>query len=151
MFHEKFWFPGFYCPKLQIDIPSLTTPLYFSSIFRCLNSFDIKESGSSDSRVVLYDKKTVLALENPQETTEGNESESEAIETPSPSKKRRKKRKKKKSKVKKRKYDSSEGGCQSCDSIESSPSRYKEDLTWTGYKIKKKRKILQDQKSDLDV
>ena len=125
-------------------------------LFRCLNSFDIKESPSSDSRVILYDKKSVRALDHHPQLT-GEESE-EALS--SPLKKRRKGRKKKKAKKTSgsrrllRLHDDSEVGCQSCDSIESSPTRYKDDMTWTGYKIKKRRtkssKNLQeqDQKSD---
>ena len=128
--------------------------VYGNLYFRCLNSFDIKESPSSDSRVILYDKKSVRALDHHPQLT-GEESE-ETLS--SPVKKRRKGRKKKKAKKStegsRRLHDDSEVGCQSCDSIESSPTRYKDDMTWTGYKIKKRRtkssKNLQeqDQKSD---
>ena len=80
---------------------------------------------------------------------EEDESESNSY---SPVRKRRKKRKGKKKKAKKKsRHDDSEVGCQSCDSIESSPTRYKDDMTWTGYKIKQRRRTefsREDQKSD---
>ena len=48
-----------------------------------------------------------------------------------------KKRKKKKSPKKKREFE--EDPCESCESIDSSPTRYKNDISWSGYKLKKKR------------
>ena len=47
-----------------------------------------------------------------------------------------KKKKKKRTKVKRKLEDSNE--CQSCDSIDSSPTHYKDDEKWTGYKIKRR-------------
>ena len=47
-----------------------------------------------------------------------------------------KKKKKKRAKVKRKIEDSNE--CQSCDSIDSSPTHYKDDEKWTGYKIKRR-------------
>ena len=98
--------------------------------------------------MVLYTKKSVRAIDNPQESDD--EAEGEIIS--SPSKKRRKRRtKRKKKKSSKARHDFSEAACQSCDSIESSPSRYKDDLTWTGYKIKKRISHRDDQEDTEDL
>lgn len=97
------------------------------SIMWCLNSFDNdEESSSNQSRVVLIDQKTVMAVEKQPTDDEDLDEES------SPSKRKKKKKKKKK----RRKRDSS---CHSCDSIDSSPTRYKDDKTWTGFKLKQKK------------
>ena len=50
--------------------------------------------------------------------------------------KKKKHKRKIKTKSKRKREDSST--CHSCDSIDSSPTHYKDDTQWTGYKIKKR-------------
>merc|ERR1711913_106082 len=98
------------------------------SIMWCLNSFD--SESSSQSRNVLYDQKTqtVMAVENTGQSSGAGNSHQSTSNT-------KVKKKKKKRKVARKREDSS---CHSCDSIDSSPTHYKDDVQWTGYKIKKR-------------
>jgi len=102
------------------------------SIMWCLNAF-VAES-SSQSRNVVYDNitQTAIAVENPSQSA-GNSDQT----SPTKDKSHKvKKKKKKRTKVKRKLEDSNE--CQSCDSIDSSPTHYKDDEKWTGYKIKRR-------------
>merc|ERR1711971_533231 len=98
------------------------------SIMWCLNSF-VAES-SSQSRNVMYDNitQTAIAVENPSQSAGNSDQTTKDNKV--------KKKKKKRTKVKRKLEDSNE--CQSCDSIDSSPTHYKDDEKWTGYKIKRR-------------
>ena len=110
------------------------------SILWCLNSFDQSKQedealDQSKSRVILYDAiaKTVMAVEKLPNEDDGNSSP-----------KKKKKKKKKKSPRKKRSRRTTypnDDPCESCESIDSSPTRYKDDKVWTGYKLKSKRSL----------
>ena len=109
------------------------------SILWCLNSFDQSKQedealDQSKSRVILYDAKTVMAVEKlPNDKEDGSP----------PKKKKKKKRKKSQSPRKKqpRRTLPDDDPCESCESIDSSPTRYKNDKVWTGYKLKSKRSL----------
>lgn len=103
------------------------------SILWCLKSFNSSndDENSTQSRVILYDAKTVMAVEKlPSENPENNSK-----------KKKKKKRKRNRNSPKRKRFsrrDFQEDPCESCESIESSPTRYKDDTTWTGYKLKRR-------------
>ena len=110
------------------------------SILWCLNSFDQSKQedealDQSKSRVILYDAiaKTVMAVEKlPNDNEDG-----------SPPKKKKKKKKKKSPRKKRPRRTTlpNDDPCESCESIDSSPTRYKNDKVWTGYKLKSKRSL----------
>lgn len=112
------------------------------SIMWCLNSFDNSEDAASPntSRVLLYDQKTVMAVENPSTANGQSTSSSKKSKTNKGQKVKKFTKKMKKSNVKvKRPRKRDDSFCQSCDSIDSSPTNYRNDSSWTGYKLKKDR------------
>lgn len=119
--------------------------------FRCLKSFDEDSDAQNSSRVVLYDKKTVMALENGEAQIPAKKSSPKKVYH----KKKRKKRLvhsgKKPPKIPPQEKTEEEEKCHSCcESIDSSPSSYKNDLIWSGFKIKKKWKPQPDNESDVE-
>ena len=104
------------------------------SIMWCLNSFDTTNT-SSQSRVILYDKKSVMAVESPPKGSVDPSGDP-------PKKKKKKKKIRKGPRHRKRSQRTNQddpAACLSCDSIDSSPTHYKDDVQWTGYKTKWKK------------
>ena len=121
------------------------------SIMWCLNSFDDKSP--AENRSLVFDQKTVMAFDKVQDPDISDEDDEDkvAVELLGPGSNKKKKKKKTKKKKNRGKVSSSAVGggathkkeedyCLSCDSIDSSPTSYRDDKIWTGYKLKRKER-----------
>jgi hypothetical protein len=118
------------------------------SIMWCLTKFDAQNKDKVKKRVIVYKQKTVLAVEDESKLANNdNHPAIEVLEEEIAPQSTQRGRKRQKSKTRRRRrrhrggYDPNyhhSDDCESSESIDSSPTSYKNDQKWTGFKIKRR-------------